>query len=229
MADDDKNKEGDHENDRVDDNSDGGSDNDKDTDNVADGNDRDGDSPDGDSSGDDKDKGEGKETSKQDKEGEDKGKDPQKKNIELKLSENSLLNDEDIEDMTGLATELGLSQDQAQKLIEREEAISKEIEKIQKEDLEKQLKEWTKTAKEDPEIGGKKFDESRENAYQALKEFGNKEVEDLLNKTKIGSHPEVLRLLSKVGAMVRDDSFVKPGKPANTDKKDLVKTWFNKN
>lgn len=63
---------------------------------------------------------------------------------------------------------------------------------------------WADQARADQEIGGDKFDASVASAISALDKFGTPELRAYLEESGAGSHPEVIRALSKVGKMVQE-------------------------
>lgn len=65
---------------------------------------------------------------------------------------------------------------------------------------------WAKTAQADPEIGGVNWDASVANAQKVIKQFGSDGLREYLNQTGAGNHPEVIRLMAKVGAVISEDN-----------------------
>ena len=64
---------------------------------------------------------------------------------------------------------------------------------------------WKTDAKNDQEIGGDKFDVKLEKAKRALKVFGSDGLNEALEQTRIGNHPELIRLLSRIGEKITED------------------------
>ena len=145
---------------------------------------------------------------------EDKPTDKNEGELNLKLSDDSVLQQEDLEGISMFAKEHGLTADQAQAMLEREESIVKGMESLQQEELKKQSEKWIDQAKKDDDIGGNAFNQSIEDAYQALEAFGSQELNELLDSTQLGNHPEMIKVFSKMGKMIQDDKFVKPGAEA---------------
>lgn len=146
--------------------------------------------------------------------------------IELKIPENSALSDEDVDSVKELAKELSLDTKQAQALLDREDQIQKKMEEISVQDLKDKSEEWLKSARQDREIGRANFDKSLESAHQALKEFGSPELNELLNQTQLGNHPEVIRAFSKIGAMISDDTFIKARNMSEGKKLTIQERWY---
>lgn len=65
---------------------------------------------------------------------------------------------------------------------------------------------WLDTAKKDPEMGGAKWDETARNASSVVSRFGTPELKEYLEASGAGNHPEVIRLMAKVGSMIAEDN-----------------------
>lgn len=118
----------------------------------------------------------------------------------------------DSETMTSAAElfkEAGLSKEQAQKFVDMQVALNERSNASN----EAVRDGWLESAKSDKEYGGDKFDESVGIAVQAVKKFGNPELEKMLNETGVGNHPEMIRLLKRVGDLTREDNPLNPGNP----------------
>lgn len=70
---------------------------------------------------------------------------------------------------------------------------------------------WEKDAKTDPEIGGANYDKTVSQAYEGAMTFGGQKFLDLLDHSGLGSHPEVLRTLAKVGRMAKESDILAAG------------------
>jgi hypothetical protein len=93
----------------------------------------------------------------------------------------------------GVAHELKLSKDQAQKLVEFEAARVK----AQNENLGKQLNEWNEQIKQD---WGNKYEENLAAGKKALEAYDKSgEVSHLLFQTGMGSNPAVCNFLVAIG------------------------------
>jgi hypothetical protein len=101
------------------------------------------------------------------------------------------------------AHEAGLSQDQAQKLLQKwDESNSPEAyaEKLAKgkEQVEKQLREeW-----------GKEFDANFNYAVKAMDQFAGEDFRSYLDETGMGNDPRMIRAMSQIGKAMLDDSLV---------------------
>lgn len=107
-----------------------------------------------------------------------------------------------------VAKELGLNQEQAQKLID----IDVQRVQAQTESVHKATLEWQTMAKADKEIGGEALDANVAIAKKALDAFGSPALKELLLNSGLGNHPEFIRVFCKIGKAISDDGFVPGGK-----------------
>ena len=112
--------------------------------------------------------------------------------------------------------ELGLTTRQAQ-------ALADKFIEAQTARGETQAQAWTNTvagwvdqAKADPEIGGAKWEATVQSASGIVKRFGNDAFREYLNASGAGNHPEMIRFMAKVGAMIGED---RPAVSENPGKK----------
>lgn len=73
---------------------------------------------------------------------------------------------------------------------------------------------WQEEAKADQEIGGDKFTQTEANVARTLKklgpadrEDGTNALQDILKITGVGNHVEIVRIFSKIGAILADDTL----------------------
>ncbi|HIF6607538.1 peptidase [Serratia sp. TKO39] len=117
-----------------------------------------------------------------------------------------------------IAKELGLSQEQAQKLVD----IYPQIQQQQAEAWSKQVADWGEQVKADKEIGGDKFNASVGAAQRALDQFGNPELREYLNASGLGNHPALVRFCAKVGKAMAEDTFVVPNQGGQRSAADIL-------
>lgn len=110
--------------------------------------------------------------------------------------------------------ELGLSKEQAQKLVDFQAAQSKK----QLDSFEQLKENWKEAAQKDKEFGGEKFDESIKTARLALNKFGTPELFKVLDNYGIGNNPELIRFMVRVGKLTREDVPSKASKPVSASK-----------
>lgn len=124
---------------------------------------------------------------------------------ELKPMEGREFDSEFLKTYEDVARELDLSNDKAQKMIDKMAPL---IEKQQLAKIAEVQEGWANTSKADKEFGGDKLDENLSVAKQALDKFGTPELKQLINETGIGNHPEVIRFFYRAGKAISQDTFV---------------------
>lgn len=110
-----------------------------------------------------------------------------------------------IEQASPIFKEMGLSQAQAQQLVSLYADQQRASFESQVESFNQTTQQWLDEAKADKDLGGEKFDENVAAAKTALAKFGTPELAQLLNDTGVGNHPEIIRVFSKVGALLNED------------------------
>ena len=105
--------------------------------------------------------------------------------------------------------ELGLTQDQAVTLTKAYAEHIQAAADQQAQQINDMVSGWVETAKADKEIGHAAWKESVDYANKVIREFGTPElVNDVLVQQAMGNHPEMIRLLSRIGKAISDDSLV---------------------
>lgn len=106
--------------------------------------------------------------------------------------------------------ELGLTKEQAQKLVSLQTEAVKEAGQKQLEAFNQMSNEWKDaTIKE----LGANYKKELSFAKKAIKEFGDDEVMQFMDDTRVANHPAVARMLIKIGKAISEDGFVQ-GKTA---------------
>jgi hypothetical protein len=127
---------------------------------------------------------------------------------EFKLADGVALNEAAVAQFEPVARELDLSQEQADKLVE----IYTAQEAARAQQWTDTVKGWTDAAKADTEFGGPKMAENMGVAVRALKEYGSRELNELLDSFGIGNHPAFIRFAYRAGKALGEDKLV----PANS-------------
>lgn len=109
-----------------------------------------------------------------------------------------------IAEFVPIAKELGLTQSQAQRLIDLELALDSK----RQEQRAQEVTSWAETAKKDSEFGGSKLDASLEIATRALNTFATPELQQALKDTGMGNHPEMIRLMYRMGLKMQEDPLI---------------------
>lgn len=127
-----------------------------------------------------------------------------------------------------VAKGLKLSQDAAQQLVEKlAPVLAKSTEtKAQAffEDIGGAPATWADKARGDKEFGGDKFDANLSVAAKAMT-LATPEMRALLDKTRVGDHPEMIRWMYRVGKALSEDTFV-AGNPPPAVPADPAKRMF---
>lgn len=142
-----------------------------------------------------------------------------------KLPEGITVDEVQLGEFNEIAKKHGLTQEAYQEMIDHyvklESAKTEQVTKAWTD----QGKAWADAVKADKEIGGEKFQESVSAAKQVLDKFGSKELVADLVRYQMGNHPELIRLLTRVHAAVKDDTFVVGGKNTGASQ-DVARTIF---
>lgn len=131
---------------------------------------------------------------------------------EFKSPEGAEYSPEILSAFSEVSKELDLSQDAAQKILDK---MAPAMQERQVQTLEKAKTLWADTTRADREIGGDKLQENLAIAGKALEAFGSPELRGLLNESGLGNHPEVIRMFLKAGKAISEDGFV-GGKRVNS-------------
>lgn len=139
----------------------------------------------------------------------------------LTAPEGMTLDPKDIEAASPVFKELGLSNDQANKLMPVAAAFAQRIQDQANQQILASVaadrKAWLDTAKADPEIGGAKWGETIGVAASALDQLGfvkGSPFRVLLDESGLGNHPDMIRAFHKVGKAIGEDGvIIGDGKP----------------
>jgi len=130
---------------------------------------------------------------------------------DFKLADGAELDAEVLTSFKGIAKELGISQEAAQKLLDLQGQLdSKRMQALEAAQAE-QSQRWADAVKADKELGGENYDKTVETAIKAVEKFGSPELRSLLNETGIGNHPELVKFCHRIGKALSEDSLVMGG------------------
>jgi len=121
-----------------------------------------------------------------------------------------------LDKFTGVAKELGVSQENAQRLMDLAAENSSTVIEQQRAAWDKMRDGWVNEIKSDKDFGGGKFNETIERAKRTLKSYDTEgELGKFLEETGFGDHPGVIRVLARIDKAMSEDRTVdgKPGKP----------------
>jgi len=107
-----------------------------------------------------------------------------------------------------VARELDLSQEAAQKVLDK---VAPALAEQQTKYVQEVAKQWRDASVSDKEFGGEKLNENLAVAKKALDTFGTPELRALLDQSGLGSHPELIRAFYRAGKSISEDTFVAGG------------------
>lgn len=116
------------------------------------------------------------------------------------------------------AKELNLSQDAAQKIVER---VAPAMSKSMTERINALRVQWEEASRNDPEFGGQNFEANLKGINRAYKEFTTPELRSLLQESGLNSHPEMLRHFNRLAKMTGESRFIRGGADRGTPEDDV--------
>ena len=136
---------------------------------------------------------------------------------EFKAEEGTVLDPAVIDAYSEVAKELNLTQDAAQKVLDKMLPV---MQARYTEQMAVVQSNWAKTSTNDKEFGGEHLNENLAVAKKALENFGSPELQKMLNESGLGNHPEIIRVLYRVGKATSEDKIVTgaPGVPDGNGK-----------
>jgi hypothetical protein len=130
---------------------------------------------------------------------------------ELKLPENALLDQKALEKIADIAKQQGFSNEQAQKVLEEQNAAVSEYVKAQVDAFRERQQSWKQTIETDKEMGGSNFKQTAEFARRVVDRYGSQELKATLNESGLGDHPELVRFVARIGKEMSDHQFFNAG------------------
>lgn len=125
--------------------------------------------------------------------------------LKLKLGKDSPFQDGDLSLFTEFAKENKFDQKTAESMLTYTEGLVGRINARRQAEQEQTMEGWIDAASKDQEVGGAKFDESKQLAYKVNQRFGTPELRDFLDQG-IGNHPEIFKFFVRVGRAMQDDT-----------------------
>lgn len=110
-----------------------------------------------------------------------------------------------IQNFSEVAKDLNLTQEAAQKLLDKMGPV---VEQRQIQQIEQIRTQWADASRNDKEFGGEKLSENLAVAKKALDQFGTPELRTLLNESGLGNHPDVIRFMYRAGKAISEDRYV---------------------
>ena len=126
---------------------------------------------------------------------------------EFKLPEGMDMDNEALQAFLPMAIESKLTQEQAQTFVDLQvKAVEKTLKK-QADMWTDRVAEWTKAAENDEEYGKGEYDKSIMIARSAMRKIGGPNLAKALEDTGTGNHPEIIRLLYRLGKAIGEDNL----------------------
>lgn len=144
----------------------------------------------------------------------------------LKAPDGSPIGAARIEKISQIAKEKGLSQEEAQALLQSEHEAVDTYAKGQNEAFKATQGRWLEETKADPEFGGAKLEESIRYAEAAVAKFGDPELKEALNATGLGNHKTLVRMLARIGKAMAPDTLHKASGTPPPEKKSQAERLY---
>jgi len=128
---------------------------------------------------------------------------------DFNLPDGMVLDEERTAEFAEAARTLDLSQEQAQTLFDMhnsavENVTQQFVDQIQDGQRDQEIA-WKKEIDADEAVGSK---EAQGLAARAVEQFGTPELKKMLEETRLGNHPEMLRIFHKIGQAISEDTLV---------------------
>jgi hypothetical protein len=124
---------------------------------------------------------------------------------DFNVPEGATIDEKVLGEATSLFKDAGLNQEQAQKFIDLHAGLVQAGSTGQVEAFDQMKNDWREQSASDKEFGGDKFDESVGLARTAIEKFGTPGLSEILSDTGLGNHPEVIRFMTRVGELTKED------------------------
>lgn len=145
---------------------------------------------------------------------------------DLKLSDNSLLNQAALDRIAASAKAQGLSQEAAQDLVKAQEG---EVATAMSSAIETRKEQLLKECLADKDIGGNetKLKESIVLASSMLDKYGDAQLRKELTASGFGNHPGLVKMLVKIGKASANDKSILPKTTATSPQKSIADVMYD--
>ena len=142
------------------------------------------------------------------------------------MPEGHTLNDKVVGVYGTVAKELGVSQEHAQKILDKLVPVMRESAAEQtRVAVEARRVEWAAQTQADPEIGGDKLAANIELGRRVLA-YGGEELPAFLKESGLDVHPAVIKWAAKIGAVISPDKLPSTTPSTTPASKTLGETFF---
>lgn len=145
---------------------------------------------------------------------------------DLKLPKDSPLSQAQLEAVSSYAKEKGLTNEQAQEVLDRDSIVATNILKEQQTQFDATLETWKTAIRNDKEFGGSHLNESLILAKSVVDRFASPELKAELDATGYGNHPELMRFLVRIGKASDNAKLVQPGAPQVPVKTSVAERFY---
>ncbi len=142
------------------------------------------------------------------------------------LPEDMALDDTIMGEFSQLAKDANLPQDKAQSLVELGAKMAKGFESSTQKTLDSLKTQFATDLANDTDLGGEQLDANMAIAQRAVNAYGSPELKSMLEKSGLGSHPELVRFFHAVGQTVSEDSDVDSGANTSGGQKSLAERMY---
>lgn len=142
---------------------------------------------------------------------------------EFNAPDGVIFDDTTIGAFSDVAKELNLPQADAQKILDKVGPVMAQRQALALENLNKS---WLEGATADKEFGGEKLQENLAVAKKAMDRFGTPALRELLNESRLGNNPEVIRFMYRAGKAISEDKFVAGGPARPSGSRDAAKFLY---
>lgn len=127
--------------------------------------------------------------------------------LEVKLPEGFAPDEKLLGEFKGIAKDLGLKGEGAQKLVDVWAKAQQLGIDAQHAAAEKRHQEWSAALKADKEFGGAHLEANIQQAQRIVAKYGDAELKKMLNETGIGDHPALFRFVARIAKADAEDTI----------------------
>lgn len=148
---------------------------------------------------------------------------------DFKIAEQLQVDDETLSLAKATFREMGLTQEQAQKLIDLQNSLALKqdatLTKTVEAETQKLIGKWEAAVRADEELGGADLGEKMKIARSAATKLGCEDALMVISEARLSSNPAILRLLYRAGMALSEGAYVQG---SVVGEKDLVSILYDK-
>lgn len=134
---------------------------------------------------------------------------------EFKLPEGVEIDKDALAHFEPVLKEQKVSPEHAQKLVDAYTKLRQAEAAKHDADWKAQQQKWAEEIKADNTFGGQNFDANVQGAQALMRQFGDPELADYLDRTGLGAYPPLVRFMMKLGRAAAEDTIHRGG-PSTT-------------